>query len=167
LIRGVRVASAGERWWLAMYDAMTIAKWFVAWAESDDADRSNLKIQKLLYYAQGHHLAEYGSRLFGDKIYAWSHGPVVPSVWREFRDFGSADVDLSSDDDFDWDQVDEDTTSLLIEVWETYGAFGAWRLRNMTHNERPWAECFEDGVRNIEIPPELIEEYFEERLASR
>lgn len=36
-----------------MNRAMVIAKWFVAWASADQADISNLKLQKLLYYAQG------------------------------------------------------------------------------------------------------------------
>jgi uncharacterized phage-associated protein len=147
------------------YDALTIAKWFVAYAEADDADRSNLKIQKLLYYAQGHHLARFRTALFDDTIYAWSHGPVVPDVWRAFRGFGSGDVDLSNDDSFAWADVDEDTTDFLIDVWNAYGQFGAWRLRNMTHDERPWRETF-DGRRNVEIPCALIDEDFSERFAA-
>ncbi len=43
-----------------MYDALTIAKWFVAFAEANEADCSNLKLQKLLYFAQGHYLAASG-----------------------------------------------------------------------------------------------------------
>ena len=39
------------------YPALTIAKWFIAWAEAEDEELSNLKLQKLLYYAQGHYLA--------------------------------------------------------------------------------------------------------------
>ena len=41
-----------------MYSARTIAKWFLAWSEAEEAndDLSNLKLQKLLYYAQGHYL---------------------------------------------------------------------------------------------------------------
>ncbi len=35
------------------YPALTIAKWFIAWAEAEDEELSNLKLQKLLYYAQG------------------------------------------------------------------------------------------------------------------
>lgn len=46
------------------YSALTIAKWFVAWAEAEEDELSNLKLQKLLYYAQGHYLACYGRPLF-------------------------------------------------------------------------------------------------------
>jgi hypothetical protein len=63
------------------YPAMTIAKWFVAWAEAGDADAdlSNLKLQKLLYYAQGHYLARTGTPLFPETIEA---GPTVPLYLR-------------------------------------------------------------------------------------
>ncbi len=146
------------------YRAETIAKWFVAYAEADDADRSNLKVQKLLYYSQGHHLAQTGLPLFSDPIQAWSHGPVVPVVYHQFKSFGSADVTLEPGDPFDWPDVDPKTTQLLIQVWETYGQFGAWRLRNMTHAESPWRDHFSDS-RNVEIPTSEMERFFKARVA--
>lgn len=140
------------------YDAMTVAKWFAAWADAEDADLSNLKLQKLLYYAQGNYLGLHGAALFDDAIEAWAHGPVVPGVYRRFKTFGSSDVKID-DDEFGWDEVDEETTQFLIEVWETYGGFGAWRLRTMTHEEPPWRESFERGANN-EIPHESMQRYF-------
>lgn len=47
---------------------------------------SNLKLQKLLYYAQAWHLAIFKQPLFNDEIEAWVHGPVVPEVFRAYRD---------------------------------------------------------------------------------
>ncbi len=144
---------------MAVYDALTIAKWFVAYAEADEADSSNLKIQKLLYYAQGHYLAARGRTLFSDPIQAWSHGPVVPAVYHAFKRFRSGDVHLADEDPFTFDTVDPDTTQFLIEVWNAYAKFSPWGLRNMTHNESPWADTF-DGSRNVEIPIESIQKYF-------
>lgn len=142
------------------YDAMTVAKWFVAWATAEDADLSNLKLQKLLYYAQGWSLNRTGDLLFSDRMRAWSHGPVVPTVYHEFKHFGSGDIALDDGDSFTWDQIDDETTSLLIEVWNTYGGFGAWRLRNMTHSEPPWRDNFEPDGYNVEIPVSDIAKYF-------
>ena len=59
---------------VAPYPAQTVAKWFIAWAEAEGEELSNLKLQKLLYYAQGHFLAERQGLLFSDQIQAWSHG---------------------------------------------------------------------------------------------
>jgi len=140
---------------------MTIAKWFIAWAEEEDeSDLSNLKLQKLLYYAQGHHLASHGTPLFKDEIQAWSHGPVVPIVYHEYKRFGSDDVVLPDDDPFEFSDIDDDTSVFLSKVWNTYGGYAAWRLRNMTHEERPWKDHF-DGRRSVVIPKGELKRYFE------
>jgi uncharacterized phage-associated protein len=49
---------------------------------------SNLKLQKLLYYAQGVHLALHDVALFPEEIQAWMHGPVVPEVYQKYKDGG-------------------------------------------------------------------------------
>lgn len=148
------------------YPASTIARWFIAWATAEDGDLSNLKLQKLLYYAQGHHLQRTGEPLFDDPIQAWAHGPVVASVYHEYKSAGSGDLtDLPDDDSFSWDDVDETTAQLLIQVWAAYGKYSAWGLRNATHAERPWQEHFRDGERDIVIPQASIKAYFEERAA--
>jgi uncharacterized phage-associated protein len=45
-----------------------------------------VKLHKLLYYCQGHHLATFGEPLFSDTISAWDMGPVVGTLWREEKD---------------------------------------------------------------------------------
>jgi uncharacterized phage-associated protein len=145
------------------YPALTIAKWFIAWAEANDDELSNLKLQKLLYYAQGHHLAEHHRPLFGESIQAWSHGPVVAQVYYEYRSFESSSIVLPPDDPFTWDQVDPDTADLLGKVWNTYGGYSAGRLRNMTHEEPPWRNHWQDGVYGTQIPEQEIEEHFASR----
>jgi len=146
------------------YKALTIARWFVAWAGEDQADLSNLKLQKLLYYAQGWHLARFNEPLFSDEMQAWSHGPVVPSVYRAFKSFGSNDIGL--EDEFDWQDVDDETAQFLIEVWNTYGIYGAWQLRNLTNAEAPWRDNFNADERFITIPVESLRHYFKVRAGA-
>lgn len=147
-----------------MYEALTVAKWFVAWAEASNADLSNLKLQKLLYYAHGYHLANRGRPLFQDDIQAWSHGPVVRAVYRYFKHVGSDPLLLEEGDGFDWPDVDENTTQFLISIWEQYGGVAAWKLRNMTHEEAPWHDHFEDGARSTTIPNSSLEKFFLQRV---
>lgn len=40
------------------------------------------KLHKLLYYCQGHHLADVGRPLFAESIAAWDIGPVVGKLWK-------------------------------------------------------------------------------------
>ncbi len=142
------------------YPVLTIAKWFIAWAEAEGEELSNLKLQKLLYYAQGHYLGEHHRPLFDEPIQAWSHGPVAPSVYREYKGFGSSSIELPDSDPFEWEHVDPATTEFLGKVWNTYGGFSAGRLRNMTHDERPWRKHWRDDERNIVIPQADMEGYF-------
>ena len=137
---------------------MEVARWFVAWAKEDEADISNLKLQKILYYAQGHYLARNSSPLFNDDIQAWAHGPVVPAVYHAFKNFGSGDVEI--DEAYDWSTIDDDSTQFLIEVWATFGQYGAWRLRQMTHEELPWKKHFVEDMSRIVIPQAELREFF-------
>lgn len=59
--------------------ALDVAKYFLFLARNREAGDtiSNLKIQKMLYYAQGYSLALFNKPLFDDRIEAWKHGPVV------------------------------------------------------------------------------------------
>lgn len=143
------------------YSALTIAKWFIAWAEAEDDELSNLKLQKLLYYAQGHYLARYGRPLFKDELQAWSHGPVVPEVYHVFKESGSAPIVLDVNDPFTWDRVTDEDAEFLGEVWNTYGGFSAGRLRGMTHEEPPWKESFRtNGERGAVISSRPLERFF-------
>jgi uncharacterized phage-associated protein len=140
---------------------MAVAKWFTAWAEAEDEELSNMKLQKLLYYAQGHHLALHGTPLFREDIQAWSHGPVVPVVCRAFKEFGAAPVELPWTDSFSWNDVDEDTAQFLGKVWNTYGGYAAGRLRNMTHDELPWKKNWHgESERDAVIPTDDLRDYF-------
>jgi uncharacterized phage-associated protein len=145
------------------YPALTIAKWLIAWAEAEREELSNLKLQKLLYYAQGYHLCERAAPLFSDQIQAWSHGPVVPQVYHQFKNSGNSSIELPPDDPFTWDEVDPVTSDFLSRVWNTYGGYSAGRLRNMTHEERPWREHWREDERGTQIPVEEIQEYFTSR----
>ena len=145
-----------------MYTAETIANWFLSRAKYDydmgysDELISNLKLQKLLYYAQGCTLALTGSVLFGEEIQAWEHGPVVPVIYHKYKEYGRNGIE--PDTTFNIMEIDENTTEILENVYETFGQFSAWKLRDMTHEETPWKETSKNQV----ISTESIKKYFQE-----
>ena len=144
--------------------ATDIANWFLMWAddeEGEDAGLTNLKLQKLLYYAQGHHLGAKGHPLFEDEIQAWAHGPVVPSEYHRLKVYGRGpiDVDAAVGGTFDWDDY-RDVEDHLIRVWNTYGKYAAWALREKTHREAPWLNAFNDQERHIVISHEAMRGFF-------
>lgn len=144
---------------MANHTASEVAKWFLAYnrdvlVEEGGEYISNLKLQKLLYYAQGSFLAVTGSPLFDDPIVAWQHGPVVESVYHEYKKNGSNGIPFN--DDFNFDTFTNDENNLLKEVYETFGQYSAWKLRNMTHNETPWKSTHQNST----ISQDIIKDYF-------
>jgi uncharacterized phage-associated protein len=96
---------------------------------------SNLKLQKLLYYMQGFHLAVFGTRLFNEDIYAWQYGPVVPEVYRRYKAYNNCGIEPEGDSIISLSVEEE---NLFEEVFSVYGEFSAIGLMNLTHRERPW-----------------------------
>lgn len=145
----------------APYDARTVARWLIEWARFDEEGAvSNLKLQKLLYYAQGHYMAAHdGEPLFKDQIQAWSHGPVVPDVYHAYKQFKSGPI--VDESDFDFDCIDREAAGWLASVWRTFGSLSAWKLREMTHDESPWRSTFREDGRHIVIDHDAMMEYFQ------
>jgi len=150
-----------------MYTAETIANWFLLRAKFDydmgysDELISNLKLQKLLYYAQGCILGLTGKPLFPEEIQAWEHGPVIPAIYHKYKDYGKNG--LLPDETFDRNSIDEETNAVLENVYETFGQFSAWKLRDMTHQEAPWQETKKNHV----ISKDVIKKYFQENYVER
>jgi uncharacterized phage-associated protein len=144
-----------------MLTADDIAKYFLKLSDDPGSGEllSNLTVQKLCYYAQGFHLALYGKPLFKEKIEAWTHGPVIPTLYHKYKEYGAGPIPIP--EDFDPNKYDAQTKELLNEVYEVYGQYSAWKLRNMTHGEPPWLEAKETAG---EISLASMEKYFKTLL---
>lgn len=142
------------------FTAREIAEWFVAWADEMDAGIDPLKLQKLLYYAQGEYIAAHGRPLFTDRIEASQHGPVVSEVHHESKDLGRNPIDPDTfvPEDFCWDDYTE-VQDHLVRIWRRYGIYSGWALREKTHCEAPWIDAFQPGQNN-EITEAALKEFF-------
>lgn len=142
--------------------ASEYAKYIISLFQKQQQEISNLKLQKLLYYAQGWHLALYGAPIFGDRFEAWVHGPVVPAVFREYRDHAWRPIDKQVSI-----KAPEALQFHLAEVVRIYGHFDASTLERMTHQEVPWKEARQglepDEPSNRVITDESMRRYFEKR----
>lgn len=135
-----------------------VADYLLTLVDEDEGDSmTNLKLQKLVYYAQGLHLACYDAPLFDEAIEAWTHGPVVPELYQKYRDLGYAPIAIPQDIDFD--KFDIDTKEFLDDVYSVFGQYSAWKLREMTHKEPPWSEAYSTGSNTV-ISHKALKEYF-------
>ena len=143
-----------------MISCFDVARYFLALVDEDSGDSlSNLKLQKLVYYAQGFHLALYDEPLFPERIEAWQHGPVVPEMYHAFKKYGAGPVQM--DGDLNPDKYSAEVLGLLEEVFSVYGQYSAFRLRGITHQEPPWQQTPNGAV----ISDELMRDYFKTQLA--
>jgi len=148
-----------------MTTALNTARYLVRLAtpnEDEDNDcLCHLRLQKLLYYAQGWHLAATGTPLFPDRIEAWKHGPVVRSVYPVFKEYRLAIPPTQGSEPAELSARDRD---FIRSIWERYAEFSATALRNMTHRESPWLEAragsTRDESRNAEITQETMRAFF-------
>ncbi len=137
-----------------MMPAHDIAKYFVSLVDEEAGDSiSNLKLQKLLYYAQGANLALYDAPLFPEPIEAWTHGPVVPVVYRQYKQHGGEPIPVEK---INIENYNDQICEVLDEVNEVFGQFSALKLRAMTHNEPPWMQTPQGAV----ISTDLMKEFF-------
>jgi uncharacterized phage-associated protein len=119
----------------ALATALDAARYLLANQDQPSGDEiTNLKLQKLLYYAQGYHLALFGTPLFPDEVKAWDHGPVIRSVYDEYKQFDRQPI-AATDPAPD---LPDTAVEILDSVIRSYGQFTAGKLRDMTHLERPW-----------------------------
>lgn len=133
---------------------LNIAKAFLSISEM-----SPKKLQKLCYYAQGWHLALYDEELFSEDFQAWIHGPVVPSLYHEYKDYGWKDIPQITGE-----TIHEDYLAFAHEVYNTYGHLSGDQLEKLSHSEEPWKVAREDKKpwesHDGEISKESMKVYF-------
>lgn len=143
-------------------NALDVAGYFIRLAnDTPEHDLTNLKLQKLLYYAQGKYLAETGNPLFADKIEAWKYGPVVADVYHAFKQCGNFPVTVF-DVSYTVRPISDNSQRFVERIWKTIGSkYSGNYLVSKTHAPgTPWIKFYNDSERNIEIPVSALRIYF-------
>lgn len=96
---------------------------------------SNMTLQKMLYYEQGYHLAEFGTPLFDDNIEAWMYGPVVPCVYEHFKGHGAGGILPENKEII---ELTDEEEYMFNDVFDAYIDFSAYGLMIKTQAEEPW-----------------------------
>ncbi|MCK4089659.1 DUF4065 domain-containing protein [Acinetobacter radioresistens] len=167
------------------YTAMDIAN-YIIWFSKQKFNEgvTNLKLQKLLYFVYGYHLAERDQKLFNDSIEKWQYGPVVPSVYHAFKDYGVYEIhqpksryriDMSSGkpvlyaEQFEPEIISNDyQTKRIIEKYVSeLIKKPAYELVEETHQHPMWLN-FKDkilkGEKHLQYTDEEIKNFFKNNL---
>lgn len=139
-------------------DAIEIADEFIRLSGNT---KTNMQIQKMVYIAHGYMLGAYGRPLISESVEAWKWGPVVPSLYKRFKKYGSDLVRARPGRRPDFDAEEE---RVLEYVWNKYGKYCGYYLSQITHgigsdDRTPWKGHYADGSKNA-IPDRTIYEYY-------
>lgn len=144
-----------------MVTVFDVADYFLAKTDPDVGDHmTHLKLQKMVFFAQGAHLAIYGQPLFAEDIVAWEHGPVCPVLYRRYKAYGAEPIEPTKSIQDVARSFTVEQMQLLDDVNETYGCFTASALRRLSHETPPWQKAFPDGS----IGHESMRSYFKTQL---
>lgn len=163
---------------ITMFQAYDFATWFI-WKnfieqKENEIDKecyevyegiSHLKVQKLLYYAQGISLAVRNQPLFEENIIAWPHGPIVREVYDLLKNNKRNDIPEKvankNIDNIMEISSNSELLNILELTYDNFGGYTAWQLREKTHElGSPWEVVVDTTGLGSIIPNDMIKEYF-------
>jgi uncharacterized phage-associated protein len=121
---------------------------------------SNFKLQKLIYYAQGYHLALFDEPLFDERIEAQENGPAIAALLEKYLPYKSNPIDAPVNMDFS--KYSENVKEMLGAIFREYGRFTPGQLRDMTHGELPWINGFNRADKTISNSD--LKQYFKTQI---
>lgn len=124
-----------------MYKALEIARFVITFCTGEGEPVSNTQLQKILYYLQAH-FAGRGKRLYGDDVYAWCWGPVIPEIYYMFSGYGACKIAnryQTSIEPEDQQEI-EPVIRRLVQV-------PPWSLTEIIHEAgSPWSVAYNTGL---------------------
>jgi len=153
-----------------MYPALDIADIYVYKGISDSMPVTQMKLQKLLYFAHGALLAysDGKERLLNEKFEAWKFGPVVPIIYQEFKLFGSSPISPEYDilrlvrpkNERRLEISNELHQEIINDTWEALKDVSATQLSNWTHSAgMAWDNAYIVGANNKLNEKDIIKDF--------
>lgn len=138
---------------MMFYSAMAVANFIIDLCSKMKEPISNLRLQKLLYFAWVDYYKETKRTLFYDAICAWQLGPVVPEVYYEYCSYGGRPINLYCETEIEPQDMD-----ILKEIVNYYRLVPVSELVERTHKpETAWYQIYDGGRGNRQVIPfELI-----------
>ena len=118
---------------------------------------SNRELQKLLYLAQGFHLARTGQELFSDDFAAWKFGPVHAGIFHKYKQYGYHLISKPNADALV--PLAGQTATFLTGLVLAFSAVGQSNLIEYSHADVPWSAKYIPD-QNAHLPKSDLRDYF-------
>lgn len=151
-----------------MMSSLIIAIHFIKLAIECRAPLNVIKLQRLIYFAHGAHLAKFNVPLITDEIEAWDYGPVIRNIYHTFRHYGNEpimhipEVYLEINGNKSpilLNVFPDDVNETLDNVWNiakdiSYVKLSRWCVTD----DSPWTQAYLQHEKIID--QEIIKQYF-------
>lgn len=140
----------------APYNPIDVANYIVWRANTMGNPVTHLKLQKLLYYVVARYLKETDTLLIEERINKWQFGPVVKSVYHQFKLYGQSSIVkpsayLVSHDVFNLRFADTEEINMNLDQISDFNVVvtfvldklmgnTAFELVDRTHKESAWRD---------------------------
>jgi uncharacterized phage-associated protein len=142
------------------YSPSQVANSFIQYGAKKSIKVDPLKIQKLIFFAHGWSLALDGQALIDEPFHAWRFGPVIGSIYHEFKQYGNSPIKHFMSElvehepnNYNWsstfiDPQDVTTLNLVNKILKDYGKYTGSQLSAMTHQkDSPWETTYSRGIK--------------------
>jgi len=145
------------------YAVQIVANEFLDLAKRDGELLDPMKIQKLVYLAHGWNLALRGEPLVRQEVEAWPYGPVISSLYQEFKKFRASPITERASSP-KGENLSDNPRRLIEAVWKRYRQFSSIQLSMLTHESGfAWDLTIKERGPFSVIPNELIRDEFVRR----
>lgn len=168
-------------------DAMIVADYIVANSIAGEYHRkvNNLELQKYLYFLNARFLVETGEPLFQDDIEKWKFGPVIPTVYHEYKNFGAASINAVSNHETlqivdgkvvfvekpsNFNCLKSEVKRIINETVNSLSMIDRFDLVEKTHTHTEWKKDelrIMNGERHLKYSNDGIKEYFSNNVNAR
>lgn len=149
-----------------MVSALNVANNILDRGFSEGIDITPMKLQKLTYLVYKKYYQDTKRVLFAEPFEVWKYGPVVRSIYDEFKKYkGNAIKEYCTEADGSILVVNENTSetfkSAMDMIWDKYKLYDGIPLSEMTHKQgSAWWKAAKRGDSYLTINDILEEEPF-------
>ena len=142
-----------------MYDALEVSQYIINYCREKKYCMSNLKLQKVLYYVQAEFLVVTNKPCFKDKIEAWMFGPVVKSVYRNYRVYAGGNIAVGNSKQRH--HIKNRDMELIQGIVDECDQYSNSSLMQIIFKQSPYRDVYQKYFHNT-ISNKTLKDFFEE-----
>ncbi|NLL95361.1 MAG: DUF4065 domain-containing protein [Thermoplasmatales archaeon] len=149
-----------------MAKAMDVASFFIEALGGSNDPMTNLRLNKLVYFAQVWSLVRLGEPLFDEPMEAWKLGPVVVSVYSRYSGYEKKAIE--EHDEYDIDVFSDEQKEILVDVAREYRRYSTSALVDLSHCAGgPWDRVHDENIKRKIEYEDILEHYSKEEPLPR